>query len=269
MAVLNVTPDSFSDGGVHDDPVSVGRRLIADGADILDIGGESTRPGAEPVRIGEEMHRVLPVIATLAAEGACISVDTRNALTMRSALVDGAQIVNDVSGLTHDPNSAGVVARSGCPVVLMHMRGTPQTMASHATYDDVVSEVRAELAHRVHLAESAGIARSRIAIDPGFGFAKTPGQSLTLLRKLQAFTALGLPLVAGVSRKGFVGLYGGESKPARRAPASIAAALFALSQGASILRVHDVAETVQAVRMWHALTACDKESGEEMGAGSE
>ena len=269
MAILNVTPDSFSDGGVHTDPVASGLTMLEQGADIIDIGGESTRPGAPPVSPQEEQHRILPAIRALARAGATVSVDTRHASTMRSALDAGAAIVNDVSALHHDPGSAPFLATRDCPVILMHMRGNPQTMARHVVYGDVVAEVQRELAASVARAEAAGIARGRLTVDPGFGFAKTAEHSLALLRRLDALQSLGLPILVGVSRKGFVGVYGAEYDPGRRAPASIAAALFAVMQGASILRVHDVAETVQAVRMWHALTACDKESVEAMGAGQE
>ncbi len=258
MGILNVTPDSFSDGGLVGDPVERGLAMLAAGADILDIGGESTRPGAEPVEPDEEQRRILPVIRALANAGARVSVDTRHASTMARALDAGAVIVNDVSALRHDPASAALVGRRGCPVVLVHMRGTPATMAAHAVYADVVGEVRAELACRVAEAEAAGISRSHITIDPGFGFAKTAEQNMVLLRSLAGLAVLGLPVLAGLSRKRFVGVYGGESEPRRRGPASLAASLFALSQGASVLRVHDVAETVQGVRMWHAMTACGK-----------
>jgi dihydropteroate synthase len=247
MGVVNVTPDSFSGAGM------LAPDAALSGADIIDVGGESTRPGAAPVLPGVEQARILPLIAALAGQGVVVSVDTRNASTMAAALDAGARIVNDVSGLTHDPDSASLVARRGCPVVLMHMRGTPQSMASLAQYGDVVADVLAELSARVDAALQAGIARENIAIDPGIGFAKTPAQNLALLRGLHRFAALGLPVLVGVSRKSFVGIYGGEADPARRLPGSLAAGLFALSQGAAILRVHDVAETVQAVRVWRAL----------------
>ncbi len=260
MGILNVTPDSFSDGGRHADPVAAGLAMLAAGADIIDVGGESTRPGAIPVPPAVEQQRILPAIRALARAGARVSVDTRNADTMRASLDAGAAIVNDVSALRHDPAAAALVARRGCPVVLMHMRGTPQTMASHAVYADVVAEVCRELAASVAAAEAAGIARSRITIDPGIGFAKTAGQSLALLRGLPALAALGLPILAGVSRKSLIGRIGGEADPQRRLGGSLAAALFAAGQGAAVLRVHDVAETVQALRLWHALTACAKEN---------
>jgi dihydropteroate synthase len=253
MAILNVTPDSFSDGGLHTDPVAAGLRFLSEGADLLDIGGESTRPGATPVPPEEEQRRVLPVIRALARQGARISIDTRNASTMVAALDAGAEIVNDVSALHHDPRSLPTIAARGCRVVLMHMRGTPQTMASQAVYSDVVAETRAELAASAARAEAAGIDRGRIIIDPGLGFAKTPEHSVEVLKRLPELAALGLPILVGASRKGFVGALGGEPDPLRRTPGSVAAALFAASRGAAILRVHDVAETAQALRVWRGL----------------
>jgi len=253
MAVLNVTPDSFSDGGRHDDPVAAGLAMLAAGADIIDVGGESTRPGALPVMADEEMRRVVPVVSALARAGARVSVDTRNAGTMAAALDAGADMINDVSALRHDPDAAPLLARHACRVVLMHMRGTPQTMMRHAAYTDVVVEVRAELAQRVADAEAAGIGRDRLVIDPGLGFAKTAGQSLDLLRRLRELASLGLPILVGASRKSFIGHAAHEPDPARRVPGSIAAALFAAAQGAAILRVHDVVETRQALRVWQRL----------------
>ena len=255
MGVLNVTPDSFSDGGRTDPGVAIeaGLAMWADGADIVDVGGESARPGAVPTPPEIERTRILPVIRGLAESGVLISVDTCHADTMAAALDAGAVIVNDISGLTHDPDAAALVAMRCCPVVIMHMRGTPATMMGLARYDDVVAEVSNELRTLIGAAEHAGIAREAIAIDPGFGFAKHPPHSLALLRGLSALSALGFPIIAGVSRKGFIGAAGGEADPARRFPGSIAAGLFALSQGASVLRVHDVRATVQAVRVWHAI----------------
>ena len=258
MGVLNVTPDSFSDGGrfasgAAGAAIAAGLALRDAGADIVDVGGESTRPGAFPIPPDEERARVLPVVRALAEAGILVSIDTRHAATMAAALDAGAAIVNDVSALTHDPASAALIAARGCPVVLMHTRGTPETMSSLARYGDVAAEVAAELAERIAAAERSGVARSAIAIDPGFGFAKHPPHSLALLRRLADLADLGCPIVAGVSRKGFIGAYGGEADSARRLPGSLAAALFALSHGAAVLRVHDVGETVQAARVWQAL----------------
>ena len=258
MGVLNVTPDSMSDGGKYLDPVAAiahGQKLLADGADLLDIGGETTRPGAAATPPEIEQARILPVIQALAAAGAVISVDTRNAATMRAALQAGARIVNDVSALRHDPDAVRVLADSDCQVILMHMRGTPATMAQHKTYGDIAEDVTRELADRIAFAVAAGIARHRIAIDPGIGFAKGKTENLALLPKLDTLKRLGRPIVVGVSRKGFIGLLTGEPNPAKTAPGSIAAALFATLHGASMLRVHDVAETVQAVRVWRGLGA--------------
>lgn len=253
MGVLNVTPDSFSDGGKHRDAVAAGLAMAADGADIVDVGGESTRPGAAAVLPETEQERVIPVIAALAIEGVRVSVDTRHASTMAAALRAGARIVNDVSGLMHDPDAAGVVARSGCPVVLMHMRGTPADMRDRAVYTDVVAEVEEELRALIDRAIRAGIQRDAIVIDPGIGFAKNAEQSVALLRGLERLRALGFPLLVGVSRKSFIGAMAGEDDPNRRLAGSLAAGLFALSQGAKILRVHDVRETRQAIRVWMAL----------------
>jgi dihydropteroate synthase len=256
MGILNVTPDSFSDGGRRADPreaIAAGLAMAAEGADIVDIGGESTRPGAAVVPPALEQERVLPVIRTLAADGLCVSVDTRNASTMRAALAAGARIVNDVSALAYDPLSAGVVAESGCPVVLMHMRGTPATMNALAVYQDVVADVRAELSMRVDAAIEAGIKPEQIAIDPGIGFAKRPAQSRALLLGLPDLVSLGYPVLVGLSRKSFIGALTEEPDAARRLGGSLAAGLFAVMRGASILRVHDVRETVQALRVWHAL----------------
>jgi dihydropteroate synthase len=260
MAILNVTPDSFSDGGRHnmtDNAIAAGLMMAADGADIVDVGGESTRPGAQPVTPEQEQGRILPVVRALANASVRVSVDTRNATTMAAALAAGASIVNDVSGLTHDPHAVRVVARFGCPVILMHMRGTPATMNKLARYADVVTEVRSELLARLETAEQAGIQPEQIALDPGIGFAKTAPHSHALLRELLALVSLGYPIVVGVSRKAFIGAASGESRPDRRLGGSLAAGLFALARGASILRVHDVPETVQAVRVWHALLEAD------------
>jgi dihydropteroate synthase len=205
------------------------------------------------IPVATEIGRVLPVIRALAASGVAVSIDTRNAETMRAALGEGARIVNDVSALAHDPQSASVVARHGCPVVLMHMRGTPATMTKLNHYGDVVVDVAAELSARVAFAEASGIARDRIAIDPGIGFAKAASTSINLLRRLDDLLALDLPLLVGVSRKGFIGGLSGETQPNERVGGSIAAAMWAIGKGASVVRVHDVAATVQAVRVWRGL----------------
>ncbi|ABQ30035.1 MULTISPECIES: dihydropteroate synthase [Acidiphilium] len=256
MGILNATPDSFSGGGATQGPsalIETGLAMRAAGAAIIDVGGESTRPGAAVVPPDIEIARIVPVIGGLARDGATVSVDTRNAATMRAALDAGARIVNDVSGLRHDPAAAPLVAAAACPVILMHMRGTPATMSAQAVYDDVVADVLAELAATRDAALAAGIAPAAIALDPGFGFAKRGAQNVALLRALPSFRALGHPVLAGVSRKRFIGELAGEPDPARRDPGSIAAALFAAGRGAAILRVHDVPGTVQALRVWQAL----------------
>jgi dihydropteroate synthase len=257
MGILNVTPDSFSTGARDMDPgaaIDAGLAMIAAGADIVDVGGESTRPGATPVPQEVEQARVVPVIAALAAAGHCISVDTRNAATMQAALTAGARIVNDVTALAYDPLAAGLVARLGCPVVLMHMRGAFATMYAKAQYADVVAEVRTELAGRIAAAIQAGIRQEQIAIDPGIGFAKQADHSLAVLRGLSALRELGYPLLVGVSRKSFIGAVAGEPDAGRRLGGSLAAGLFAVLRGASILRVHDVRETVQALNVWRTLS---------------
>ncbi len=264
MGILNVTPDSFSDGRrspaparadlLPSDFIATGLAMVADGADIVDVGGESTRPGATPVSPGLEQDRVLPVIHALAAAGVCVSVDTRNASTMKLALASGARIVNDVSALAHDPRSAAVVAESGCPVVLMHMRGEPATMYARATYRDVIAEVRAELLMRIEAAVQAGVRPQQIAIDPGVGFAKQAEHSVAVLQGLPALVGLGYPVLVGVSRKSFIGSISREQDAVRRLAGSLAAGLFAVERGAAILRVHDVGQTVQALRVWYALS---------------
>ncbi len=258
MAILNITPDSFSDGGRHQDAaiaIEAGRAMRHDGADILDIGGESTRPNAGLVSPDEECRRIIPVIQALAAEGAVISVDTRNAATMRAALDAGARIVNDVSGLKHDPAAAALIADRRCPVILMHMRGTPMTMNCQAHYANLVEDVLAELTATRDAAFAAGIAPAAIALDPGLGFAKRGDQNFLLLRATGRLAALGHPILIGLSRKTFIGAATGEPDPVKRLPGSLAAGLYAVSQGAHMLRVHDVTETVQAVKIWQALTA--------------
>ena len=255
MGILNVTPDSFSDGGRHADvgaAVATGHAMLEAGADILDLGGESTRPGAAPVSAEEETTRILPALRAL-ARAAPLSVDTRHAATMRAALDAGATIVNDVTALRHDPAAMAVVAAAGCHVVLMHMPGTdPRAMQGLARYDDVALEVARHLAGRVAACEAAGIPRSRIALDPGLGFGKTLAHNLELLDRLPLLLGLGCAVLVGASRKRFVGTLSGVEAAAARGPGSVGAALAAAGRGAAILRVHEVGQTVQALRVWRA-----------------
>ncbi len=256
MGVLNVTPDSFSDGGRHADAataISAGVDMLSEGAAILDIGGESTRPGAKPVWSGDEIERVVPVIQRLATGGAAVSVDTRKSEVMIAALAAGARLINDVSALTFDPQSAAVVAKAGAPIVLMHHKGHPEVMQDDPRYDDVLVEVYLWLEERIAAAEAAGIDRSLILVDPGFGFGKTVGHNLELMNGLALFHGLGCPLVLGASRKRTIGALSNEAVAANRLGGSIAFALKAVEQGAQIVRVHDVPETVQALRVWRGL----------------
>jgi dihydropteroate synthase len=256
MGIVNVTPDSFSDGGdaLHADvAIARGLRWAEDGADIVDVGGESTRPGAEPIDAAEERRRVLPVVRGLAAEKIKVSIDTRHASVMRAALDAGAAIINDVTGLAGDPESLGVALDSAAPIVLMHMRGEPRTMQAQAQYGNVALDVHDELAARVTACLEAGIEPRNIVIDPGIGFAKTPEQNLPLLAHLALFHDLGLPILVGVSRKGFIGRLSGMAEPKERGPGSLAAGLACLAKGAQLLRVHEVAATAQAVAVWHGL----------------
>lgn len=257
MGVLNITPDSFSDGGADgsvSDAVARGVKLVEDGADFLDIGGESTRPGAEPVSVAEEQGRVLPVIEGLRAAGveAPISIDTRNAATARAAFAAGARLFNDVSALSHDPDSLTFAAESGATVCLMHALGDPRTMQDDPTYRHVLIDIFAYLEDRVAACLNAGISRDRIIIDPGLGFGKTLRHNVNILAGLSAFQGLGVPVLIGASRKGFIGKLSGEAVAANRAPGSVAAALVAAGQGAQIIRAHDVAETRQALTVWTA-----------------
>lgn len=258
MGVVNVTPDSFSDGGRHFDPraaIAAGHAMLEAGADMLDVGGESTRPGAQPVGTGEESARILPVIREL-AKAAPVSVDTRNAATMRAALEAGAEILNDVSALRHDPEALALVAGCEAPVILMHMPGDdPARMQSLARYEDVALEVAGFLRDRIAACEAAGIPRGRIAVDPGIGFGKTLAHNLALIERLPLLAALGCRVVLGASRKRFIGTLSGVEEAGRRVPGSIAAALAGAARGASVLRVHDVAETVQALAVWRACQA--------------
>lgn len=258
MGILNATPDSFSDGGDYTDPekaIARGRAMHAAGADIIDVGGESTRPGADPVPVAVELDRVMPVVTALAGEGFPVSIDTRNAAVMRAAIDAGAQIVNDVSALAHDPDACSTLAGSDANVVLMHMQGVPETMQQAPQYGDVVLDVYDALAERVAACEAAGIERSRVCVDPGIGFGKTVAQNMVLISGLAIFQGLGCPVMIGVSRKSFVGSITGGSNPKDRLAGSLAAMLVALDQGAQIVRVHDAAETAQAVTLWQQAQA--------------
>jgi dihydropteroate synthase len=262
MGVVNVTPDSFSDGGRYasqQDAVRHARALIAEGADILDIGGESTRPGAAAVSIDEERRRVLGVIKELAGCGVPISVDTRKPELMGEAIAAGASFINDISAL-EEPGALELIAQSTVAVCLMHKQGEPQNMQQSPHYDDVVQEVRSYLAARVDAAEGAGIARERIVIDPGFGFGKTYDHNLALVRALPLLATLGVPVLAGLSRKAMLGRITGRTA-GERVHASVAAALFAAARGARILRVHDVLATREALAVWCALAGTMTISG--------
>jgi dihydropteroate synthase len=256
MGILNVTPDSFSNGGQfadHDAAVAHGLQMVREGADIIDVGGESTRPYAEPVPLDLELRRVIPVVTELAKQSVLVSVDTSKSEVARHALDAGAAIINDVTALTGDPSMADVVRRSGAGAILMHMQGTPQTMQVAPHYVDVVAEVHAFLASRLARLEAAGMAHERLAIDPGIGFGKTNEHSLTLLANLERFLDLGRPICLGVSRKGFIGKMTGRPRN-ERAIGSVAVACHAMTRGAAhILRVHDVAPTVDAVKVIDAI----------------
>jgi dihydropteroate synthase len=257
MGILNVTPDSFSDGGHFDDPeraIAHARRMAEEGADILDIGGESTRPGAHPVTVDEELERVMPVIEGLAGRTkALISIDTRKAGVMRRALAAGAHIINDVTALTYEPACLEVAATSEAPVILMHAQGDPRTMQSAPHYDDCLLDVCDWLEARIAACEAAGIARERLVIDPGIGFGKTLAHNLELLSGLTLLHGLGVPVLLGASRKSFIGALTGIKDARARLAGSIAAALQGAAQGVQILRVHDVAETRQALAVWAAM----------------
>jgi dihydropteroate synthase len=256
MAILNVTPDSFSDGGRHADPgaaAAAGVRMLEAGAALLDVGGESTRPGAETVWEQDEIARIEPVVRLLAGGGAAISIDTRKAAVMAAALDAGAGLVNDVSALGWDGEAAALVAARGCPVVLMHHRGDPQSMQDDPRYADVLIEVFDWLEERIGFAERAGIDRSRILVDPGIGFGKTVRHNLALLNGLSLFHGLGCPIVLGASRKRFIGALSNEAPVEARLGGSVALVLAGAAQGVQLLRVHDAFESVQALRIWRGL----------------
>ena len=265
MGILNTTPDSFSNGGQHLDPraaIAAGHAMLEAGADILDVGGESTRPGAPPVPPEEETARVLPVVREL-AKAAVVSVDTRHPATMRAVLDAGAEIINDVTALRQDAQSLRVLAEARAPVVLMHMPVLdPRRMQDHTRYDDVVMDVARFLRQRVETAEALGIPRASIVVDPGLGFGKTVEQNLRLMNRLPLLLSIGCRVLVGASRKRFIGEVTRVEEPAARRAGSLAVAMAAAAAGASILRVHDVAETVQALRMWRA---CAEGTQDEVG----
>jgi len=256
MGILNVTPDSFSDGGRFDSPAAAldrARRMIADGAAILDIGGESTRPGAAPVGADAEIERVVPVIDAIRAESdVAISIDTMKAAVMHAAVAAGADMINDVNGL-READALAAAAELDVPVCIMHMQGEPRTMQQRPDYRDVVDDLLAFFRERIETCLAAGIQARHLVIDPGFGFGKTLEHNLTLLREFTRFRSLGLPLLAGISRKSMLGTITGHQQADQRVAASVAAAVLAIERGADIVRVHDVAETVDAVRVVEAM----------------
>ncbi len=255
VGILNVTPDSFSDGGAHvADPVAAGQAMAEAGAAIIDVGGESTRPGSKPVWEGDELARIAPVVDGLVAAGSAVSVDTRKAAVMEAALAKGAGIINDVSALTYDNRAAQVVAGAGRPVVLMHHQGRPETMQVSPHYDrPVLLAVYDWLEERISGAVAAGVDRDNIIVDPGIGFGKTIEHNLQLMNGLALLHGLGRPIMLGASRKRMIGALANEAPPDRRMPGSIALALKGAEQGAQLLRVHDVPETVQALKVWRGL----------------
>jgi len=267
MGILNVTPDSFSDGGRNADleqAVKHALSLLEQGAEIIDIGGESTRPGAATIPVKEEIRRTVPVIAALREatqdyhSSPIISIDTRKPDVAQAAVLAGADIWNDVSALTYDARSEAVAAELSCPVIIMHAQGSPETMQYNPHYGNPAAEVKDYLAKRLDALEFAGVERENITLDPGIGFGKRLEDNLAIFNKLNEFKALGCPLLMGASRKSFIGHIDG-STPGRRLAGSLAAALWSVQNGADILRVHDVAETVQAVRVWEAISDYDRE----------
>lgn len=269
IGIVNVTPDSFSDGGEHattEVAIAHGLKLAEEGADALDVGGESTRPGAGDVSAGEELRRVIPVIERLARETALpVSVDTSKPEVMRAAVEAGAGMINDVYALRRD-GTLDAAAALGVPVVLVHMQGEPRSMQDAPDYDDVVGDVHRFLAERIFAAEMAGIPKKRIVVDPGFGFGKTAAHNLALLAQLERFTELGVPVLAGLSRKRTIGELTGRDAPRDRVHGSVAAALIAAQRGAKLLRVHDVAATVDALKVWNAVAAVPMPRDTKAGA---
>lgn len=258
MGILNVTPDSFSDGGDFTNleiAAAHAEAMAHAGAKIIDVGGESTRPGAVMPSLQEEIDRVVPVIAAMKNCGVKISIDTRRAAVMAAAVAAGAEIINDVSALSTDPDAAKFVAEKQLPVVLCHMRGTPQTMQKNPVYENVVHDVMHDLSIRIDACVAAGLSRDKICIDPGIGFGKATAHNIALLQNLSDFKKLGAPILIGLSRKRMIAEITGVQNPKDRLAGSIAGALFAAQQGANILRVHDVAETVQALQVWQSLNS--------------
>ena len=258
MGIINVTPDSFSDGGEYDETgaaVAHGLKLMAQGAHILDVGGESTRPGAAEVSIEEELSRVVPVVRELSNNGAVVSIDTRHAKVMAAAIDAGAKIINDVSALTTDPDSLKVAAQSGLPVILMHMQGNPSNMQDNPHYDNAPHDIYDYLDARIEACEDAGLPRGKIIVDPGIGFGKTHDHNTALLKNLGVFHGLGCGILIGVSRKRFVAALSRDEGPKDRLSGSLAAAWSAFEQGVQMARVHDVAQTGQAIAVWDAIHA--------------
>ena len=256
FGIINVTPDSFSDGGdalALEDALRRGKAMLDAGADILDVGGESTRPGAAPVGIEDEIARAVPVVRGLSDLGAKVSIDTRHAPVMEAAIEAGATIINDVTALSHDPDSLDLAVASGLPVILMHMQGDPGTMQDNPQYEDAAQDVFDYLKQRVAECEAAGMDRSRIAIDPGIGFGKTLDHNLDILARLNLYRDFKCPVLLGVSRKTFIGKLGGDAAPKERLGGSLAAVLAAAARGVRLFRVHDVAETRQALTIWQAI----------------
>lgn len=259
QGVLNVTPDSFSDGGSFDRfeaAMAQADYMIDAGADIIDVGGESTKPGAVSVSVEHELSRVIPVIEKLSVRNITVSIDSRNAKVMSAALAAGCHLINDVSALTHDPKSLEVVLKSSAPVILMHAQGTPENMQVNPSYDNTVLDIYDFLEGRILTCIDAGISKNRLIIDPGIGFGKSLDHNLEILANISIFHGLGIPLLIGVSRKRFIGELSGEKNPRHRVPGSISAALSAIEQGVQIIRVHDVKESKQAVTIMKAI--CDK-----------
>lgn len=258
MGIVNVTPDSFSDGGRWnaDGGIAHGRALVADGAHLLDVGGESTRPGALAIPAGDEIARIRPAVSALAGEVA-VSLDTRKAPVARAGVAAGARMINDVSGLDFDPGMAAAVADTGAALCLMHAQGVPETMQDDPRYDDVLLDVYDALAERIARAEAAGIPRARIVVDPGIGFGKTLDHNLAILRRISLYHGLGVPVLLGASRKRFIGTIGGAGTPEGRDAGSLAVTLAAVRQGIQIHRVHDVAATRQGLALWQAIEGAE------------